>query len=78
MAGASVSVVSRSSDQGDAEQQEEAEGVGEPPADPGLVQHDGERLVEIEGDHAGEEDVEEHQRRAPEALARQRVGQPQR
>ena len=62
----------------DAEEPQHAEGVGENPHEcRRCLDQLGQRLVEVERDHAGEEDIEEHQGRAPEALARQRVGQSQ-
>ena len=42
----------------------------------GRVDQPGQRLVEVERDHPAEHHVEEHQGRAPEAFARQRVDQP--
>ena len=77
MAGAMVSVVSRSSTT-ETQNKPSRQSVSENPQPmPVRIEQRGQRLVEVERDHRPEQDVEEHQGRAPEPLAGQGVGQPQ-
>ena len=72
-----VSVVIRKRPVAIGKEAEHAQGVGESPADAGRIEQPGERLVEVERDHAAEDHVEEHEGGAPETFAGEGVGQPE-
>ncbi len=76
--GPRVSVVSRKTTTETDEDRQHADHVGEARHERDVGRDElGQRFVEVERDDPREQNVEEHQGRAPEPFARERVGQPE-